>query len=188
MKKILLSVFVLLAVCSGCVQVNLPQSSGKETKQYSLLLPSDFQAPERAVYVREFRTESPAKFKMLSRKGSSLQFDSFAKWITTPTVMISSAYRKLYGSDNEDYKTAPYFLDGTILTFERNLDTNTADLKIQYCLVNRQTDKEVFKKLISSSVPLAGNSPADFASAMSKAVLEQAGTIKKEIDNLKTTE
>ena len=95
--------------------------------------------------------------------------------------MLSSAFRKLYGCDDDDFETAKFFLDGCIFEFEKNLDRNTADLKVQYTLIDRQNEKIIFKKVISSSIPLDGNSPADFASAMSNAVAEQAEKISADI-------
>lgn len=178
---ILFSVLAVL-VTSGCIQVNIPRTESKETVQYTLLLPETFQAPDVSLIITEFSSESPAKFKMLSRKDSVLQQDSFAKWTMTPAVMVSAAFRKLYHCDDADYQNAQYFLSGNIFTFERNLDTKTADLKIRYTLVNRQLKKIVFVKELVSAVPLPGDSSADFAAAMSKAVVEQAEKIRQEID------
>lgn len=181
MNHFVSTVFFLLILCSGCIQVNLPESSSKKTEYYGFVLPKDFKAPETPVYIREFVSESPAKFRMLSRKGSVLKYDSFAKWAEMPSVMLSSAFRKLYGCDDDDFETAKFFLDGCIFEFEKNLDRNTADLKVQYTLIDRQNEKIIFKKVISSSIPLDGNSPADFAAAMSNAVAEQAEKISADI-------
>ncbi|MBR2439759.1 MAG: membrane integrity-associated transporter subunit PqiC [Lentisphaeria bacterium] len=185
--KTFVSVFILLTIlCSGCIQVNLPQSSSRPTAHFSLGLPTDFKAPQTSVYIREFVSECPAKFRMLSRKGSVLKYDDFAKWAETPSVMLSSAFRKLFGCDNDDIETAKYFLDGCIFAFEKNLETNAAVLRIQYTLTDRQNDKVLFKKMINTSIPFTGDTPEAFAAAMSKAVTEQAEKIRSDIAELKT--
>ena len=173
-----------IAIQTACIQVNLPESTPKKTVHYTLDLPRDFKSPSVQIAVAEFASESPAKFKMLLRKGTELQQDSFAKWSQSPSVMISAALRDLFGCDDADYEKSPFLLEGDIYIFERNLDTNTADLKILYRLVNRKNGDTVFTKLLNSSVSLKGNSPADFAAAMSKAVVEQATVIRNEIEAL----
>lgn len=185
--RVLLSFTVmtaLLILTVGCVQVNLPEVVGKKTAQFTLVMPKEFKKMESPVIVSEFVSESPAKFKMLSRKGTALKTDSHSKWVLPPAVMVSSAYRKLYGAENLDHDTAKYMLEGDLFTFERNMDTKTADLKIQYTLIDRSNEKVVFRKLIQSSIPLGGNSPENFADAMSKAVAEQAEQIRQEIVKL----
>lgn len=179
-------ILTALVCCAftGCIQLNLPEFSGNKTGQYTLVLPSDFKAPESKIAVAEFVSESPAKFKMLSRKGTALQYDTFSKWTQTPSVMVSSAFRILYKNEEGDFSGATYILEGDIYTFERNLDTNTADLKIMYRLINRSDKKVVFSKELTSSIRLKGGSPEDFATAMSQAVVEQAEKIKQEISAL----
>lgn len=186
MRTALYAGIFLLALGTGCIQVELPQSSSRTTDHFSLVLPTDFKAPQTAVYIREFVSECPAKFRMLSRKGSVLKYDDFAKWAETPSVMLSSAFRKLFGCDNDDFETAKYFLDGCIFAFEKNLETNAAVLRIQYTLTDRQNDKVLFKKMINTSIPFIGDTPEAFAAAMSKAVTEQAEKIRSDIAELKT--
>ncbi|MBQ9771675.1 MAG: membrane integrity-associated transporter subunit PqiC [Lentisphaeria bacterium] len=184
MKGIVLSyAWTLLVVLTGCIQLNIPDSPGNQTMQYTLVLPSQAKTSVKNVAVTEFSSESPAKFKMLSRQGTVQQFDSFAKWSQTPSVMVSSAFRKIYGIDDD--VDAEYLLEGDILTFERNLDKKTADLRIVYSVVKRSDRKVIFRKELSSSVPLKGDTPAAFAEAMSKAVIEQAEAIRKNLDTLK---
>ena len=178
---------LLCCAFAGCFQLNIPESSGNQTMQYTLALPSGFKAPETRVSIAEFVSESPAKFKMLSRKGTVLQFDTFSKWTQTPSVMVSSAFRKLYGADNDDFSDTKYILEGDIFTFERNLNSNTADLKVLYRLINRADKKVIFCKELSSSIRLKGNTPEDFAAAMSQAVVDQAEKIKQDISALKKT-
>ena len=177
------ALFCCAAVCflTGCIQVNLPEASTRKVQEYTLVLPAHFQKPAFPVTVSEFSSESPAKFKFLSRNGALLEYDSFSKWSQPPSVMISNAYRQLYGDDDN----AEYLLKGVILTFERNLKKKTADLKIQYTLVKRDDEKEIFSKKLESSVQMKGDSPTDFAAAMSQAVTEQAGTLKKLLNSKK---
>ena len=185
MKKI---IFVLtgaiLLVHSGCIQLNIPASPGNQTVQYTLVLPEKFKAPAKKIAVAEFVSDSPAKFKMLSRKGTAQQFDTFAKWSQSPSELVTAAFRKLYGIDDIQ-DNAEYLLEGDILTFERNLDTKTADLKIVYRLLKYSDRTVVFRKELSTAVPLKGDTPADFADAMSKAVAEQAEKIRQDLDSLK---
>ena len=174
----------LLLLHTACIQLNIPESRGNRTVEYTLVLPSQFKAPEKKIAVAEFVSDSPAKFKMLSRQGTELQFEPFAKWSQTPSVMVTAAFRKLYGLDDVQ-KNADYLLEGDILTFERNLDTKTADLKIVYRFIKRSDRTSVSCKELFTSVPLKGDTPADFADAMSKAVAEQAEKIRQDINSLK---
>ena len=185
MKKFLF-VFAgaILLIHTGCIQLNIPASPGNQTVQYTLVLPVQGKAPAKKIAVAEFVSDSPAKFKMLSRKGTAQQFDSFAKWSQTPSVLMTTAFRKLYGIDDIQ-DNAEYLLEGDILTFERNLDTKSADLKVVYRLLNRSDRKVVFRKELFSSIPLKGDTPADFAEAMSKAVAAQAEMIRENLDSLK---
>ena len=181
MKYSVLFFLQIVCILSGCIQVDLPEASSKKVQEYVLELPTQFKKTDFPVTIAEFGSESPAKFKFLSRKGALLVYDSFAKWSQPPSVMISNAFRQLYGYDDN----AKYLLKGVILTFERNLDRKTADLKIQYTLVNRENEKKIFKETLFSSIPLNGETPADFAAAMSKAVSEQAEKIKQLLNTKK---
>ena len=185
MKKILfVCAGAILLIHTGCFQLNIPASPGNQTVQYTLVLPGQFKVPVKKIAVAEFVSDSPAKFKMLSRKGAAQQFDSFAKWSQTPSVMLTAAFRKLYGIDDVQ-DNAEYLLEGDILTFERNLDTKTADLKVVYRLVKRNDRSVVFRKELSSSITLKGDTQADFAEAMSAAVIAQAEKIRDNLDALK---
>lgn len=180
-----ISVFVIvLLIQTACIQVNIPDVQGKKTNHYTLNLPKNFQPPPVPVAISEFASETPAKFRMLFRKGSELEQETLSKWVQTPSVLLSCAFRDLFGCDNADSESAKWILEGDIYTFEKNLDTNTADLKVLYRLINRKNGDVRFVKLLNTSVPVSGASPADFANAMSKAVVEQAETIKMEITDM----
>ena len=167
---------------TACIQVNLPETKSKKTDYYSLNLPKEFKAPAVRVAVAEFATESPAKFKILSRTGAVLKQSAHAKWTQSPSVLLSSAFRDLYGCDDADYEEAKYLLEGDIYVFERNLDTKAADLKVLYRLILRESRKTVFAKSFESAIPIQGDTDAAFAEAMSKAVVEQAEKVKQEIN------
>ena len=180
---VLLSAGVLL-LGSACIQVNVPETRSAATSHYALELPKDFKTPNVRVAVAEFSSESPAKFKMLSRTGTTLMRDPLAKWTQSPSVLLSSAFRDLFGCDETDYSKAKYLLEGDIYVFERNLDTKTADLKVLYRLVRTDNNEGVFAKPLVSSVPVKDDSNKAFADAMSKAVVEQAEKIRQEINAL----
>lgn len=181
-KGFLLTVLVPLLV-AGCIQVNLPEKGkGTPTVHYTLNLPSDFKAPDVPVAVAGFVSNTPAKFRILSRKGTVLNQDPFAKWTQTPSNLLAFALRDLLDCDNHVSEKSAYLLDGDIYIFEWNLDTNTADLKVLYRLIDRKTKDVVFTRLENTSVPLKGSSSADFAEAMSQAVVKQAETIRSLIE------
>lgn len=185
MKRLFLFfVAAVLVLSAGCFQLNLPEVQGKKTAQYTLDLPADFKKPEISLAIAEFVSETSAKYKMVSRKGTEVFVDPFAKWSSTPSVMITSAFRKLFGCDDSDNDEAIYLLQGDIFLFERNLNRNTADLKIQYVLTERESGKNVWKKELSTSVPLTGDTPEAFALAMSKAVVIQAEAVRTDISKL----
>ena len=184
-KKLYLATLLPL-LCTACIQVNLPENRHPaQTVQYSLALPADFAPLTVPVAVSEFSSNSPAKFRMLSRKGTELKQDPFAKWVQTPSHLLTSAFRDLYGCDDGGYETAAYLLEGDIYTFEWNQENNTADLKVLYRLIDRKTNDIVFTKLQNTAIPLKGNSASDFAAAMSDAVVKQASELKGSIQNLK---
>ena len=167
---------------AACIQVNLPEKPAAATDHYTLNLPKNFKVPSVRVAVAEFASESPAKFKMLSRTGTVLKQESRAKWTQSPSVLLSSAFRDLFGCDDADYESAKYLLEGDIYVFERNADTNTADLKVLYRLLSRKSGEAVFAKSYESAVPIRENTNAAFAEAMSKAVLEQAEKVREDIN------
>jgi len=102
---------------------------------------------------------------MLSRTGTVLKQESRAKWTQSPSVLLSSAFRDLFGCDDADYESAKYLLEGDIYVFERNADTNTADLKVLYRLLSRKSGEAVFAKSYESAVPIRENTNAAFAEA-----------------------
>ena len=181
--KSLIAAAIIPLLTAACIQVNLPDKQQKKnTVHYALDLPADFKIPNQPVAVAEFSSNTPAKFRMLSRKGTELNQDPFAKWTQTPSYLLTFAFRDLYGCDDGADENSVYLLEGDLYTFERNLDTGTADLKVLYRLINRKTKDVVFSKLQNTAEPLKGTSSADFAEAMSKAVVKQAGVIRELIE------
>lgn len=175
----------VLLVMTACIQVQMPETEQKKTAHYVLLLPENFKAPALRVSVAEFTTDTSAKFKMLSRKGTEVIQEPFAKWDQSPTILLPAALRTLFNSFDSSYDKAAYLLEGDIRCFERNLDTKTADLNVVYRLTDRKSNQTVFTKTLKTSVPLAGDTPKDFADAMSKAVTEQANALCREFSAVK---
>jgi ABC-type uncharacterized transport system auxiliary subunit len=184
-KGILLFLFPLFSVFStGCFRVVLPEMDQKpQTLHYALQLPAESKPLPVPVTVARFISNTPAKFRMLSRRGTEIKFDPHAKWTDSPSMLLSSAFSALYGSDDANYESAQYLLECDVYTFERNLDTGTADLNVLYRLINRKTRKVIFSKELNTAIPLKGNTASDFAEAMSEAVVKQSEMIRREIES-----
>lgn len=173
---------LFLCFLTACIRVDLPETEGKQTVQYTLQLPADFKCKPKMVYVLFFTSETPAKFKMFSRKGNEVQQDSFAKWESVPSDMLMSAYRNLFQCDDET--KALYLLEGDVLAFERDLVKQKAVLKVVYRVKSRSNGKNVLTVTLSNETALSGGSPGDFAAAMSQAFSAQAAELWKQISNL----
>ena len=181
MKLYFSAILIFSLLLTACVKVDLPPPSERKTVQYTLELPDDFKCQHPAVDILYFTSESPAKFKMLSRKGAEIQLDSFAKWDMLPSVMLTNSYRILLKGNEEN---ALYSMDGDILIFERDLEKNAAVLKVTYHVKNRETGKVVYTGTLENSVVLSGDRPADFAKAMSQAFAAQAAELCKQLSKL----
>ena len=181
MKQLFPAIILLSLFLTACVKVDLPAPSERKTVQYSLQLPEDFKCPHPAVDVLYFTSESPAKFKMLSRRGAEIQLDSFAKWDAVPSEMLTNSYRILLNGNQEN---ARYSLDGEILVFERDLEKNMAVLKVSYHVKNRENGKVVYTGTLLNTAALAGDLPVDFANAMSQAFAAQAAELCKQLSKL----
>ena len=62
---------------SGCFSVNLPKQEIRETKTYDISRTATDTFPFR-VEILPFRSDSPAKFKMLHRSGTRLVIDEYS--------------------------------------------------------------------------------------------------------------
>lgn len=69
-------------------------------------------------------------------------------------------------------------LSGTILRFEANDDSMTADLTVQYILTSQHSADPLLVRTLTVSEPRKENTPEAFAEAMSQAALTQIRQLK----------
>ena len=180
MRLIVFAFCALALALSGCIEVNLPEQKYQETRL--------FEIPESAsalfpfpVEVLPFRSDSPAKFKMLHRNGTELSADEYNKWAQTPARMMTRCFRSAFHSAAQE---EPAFkLSSNILVFELDEPSASAVLSVAYTLSLRDEAEPLFTKVLTDRVKLKENTPEAFASAMEQAVARQTATVKNMILN-----
>ena len=178
MRFLLLAVLTAAAVfTSGCFGVNLPKQEVRETVSYDLLpLPAEERNFTEEAEILPFHSDSPAKYKMLHRKGTRLSVDEYSKWGQTPSAMLTRLFRSAF--DPSKMTDRALRLSGTILRFEANDDSMTADLTVQYILTSQHSADPLLVRTLTVSEPRKENTPEAFAEAMSQAALTQIRQLK----------
>ena len=122
---------LLFLLAAGCIRVDLPEQQVRETHTYDLRpLPQEERGFPCGVEILPFFSDAPARYKMLHRKGTELRVEEYRKWGQSPAAMLTRLFRSAFVPSKvteEEYR-----LSGTILQFEANEETNTADLTVKY--------------------------------------------------------
>ena len=171
--------------CGGCGIFTQP--SYTPVRSYDLIAPTSVVTGDYNVSVQPFTSESAAKFKMLTRAGVELLHDEFNRWSQTPAVLLTRYCRMAFASDApvDSKKNLPsYDLSCSVLVFEADLKTRSAQLCIQYTITNQNNDRVLQSGVLRYAVPLKkdGTFSEAFADAMSIAakrmVSDLAGIMK----------
>lgn len=176
------TVFLLLApiaalLLSGCIGVNLPKQQIQKTGTYDLLpVPAADSTFAFEVEIVPFYSDSPAKFKMLHRKGTVLSADEYSKWGQGPAQMLTRLFRSAFLPDKMTEQK--FRLSGTVLRFEADDETRTAELTVKYTLTSQSSADPLFIRKLTVSEKMKENTPQAFAEAMSQAVLKQIKEVK----------
>lgn len=180
MKMIVFAFCASALFLSGCIEVNLPEQKYQETRLFEIPEPASALFPF-PVEVLPFRSDSPAKFKMLRRNGTELSADEYNKWAQTPARMMTRCFRSAFHSAAQE---EPAFkLSSNILVFELDVPSASAVLSVAYTLSLRDEAEPLFTKVLTDRVKLKENTPEAFASAMEQAVARQTATVKNMILN-----
>ena len=175
---LLFALTAAMLVVSGCFGVNLPKQEVRQTVAYDLLpLPAEEGKFEYELEIVPFHSDAPAKYKMLHRNGTRLSVDEYSKWSQTPGTMMTRLFRSAFNPSKMTGHS--YRLFATILRFEANDETLTADLTVKYVLTSQRSAAPLFIRTLASSEKMKESSPEAFAGAMSQAALLQIREIKK---------
>lgn len=163
---------------SGCFNVNLPKQEIRKTKTYDISRTATDTFPFR-VEILPFRSDSPAKFKMLHRSGTRLVIDEYSKWAQTPSRIMTQNFRSAFRSAA---KQDPAFkLSGNILSFELDEPSRSAVLSTAYTVSALDGKEPLFSSTLTNRIPVEELSAEAFARAMEQAVSMQIADIKKRI-------
>lgn len=180
MKMIVFAFCASALFLSGCIEVNLPEQKYQETRLFEITEPASALFPF-PVEVLPFRSDSPAKFKMLRRNGTELSADEYNKWAQTPARMMTRCFRSAFRSAAQE---EPAFkLSSNILVFELDVPSASAVLSVAYTLSLRDEAEPLFTKVLTDRVKLKENTPEEFAAAMEQAVARQTAAVKNMILN-----
>ena len=164
----------------GCFNVNLPKQEIRETRTFDLSRTSSPQFPFR-VEILPFRSDSPAKFKMLRRNGSRLIIDEYNKWVQTPSRMLTRCFQAAFQSATQE--TPAFKLSANILAFEYEEHSSCAVLSTAYTLSLLDGQKPLFSRVLTTRVRASDPSADAFAAAMRQAVAGQIAEVKEWILN-----
>ena len=169
---------LLFLLAAGCIRVDLPEQQVRETHTYDLRpLPQEERGFPCKVEILPFFSDAPARYKMLYRKGTELRVEEYRKWGQSPAAMLTRLFRSAFVPSKvteEEYR-----LSGTILQFEANEETNTADLTVKYVFSTLRNEDPVFVRTLTVSEKRKDGSPEAFAEAMSLAARRQIREIKQ---------
>lgn len=180
MKPIFFAFCAAALLIPGCISVNLPKQEIRETKTYDISRISSEPFPFR-VEVLPFRSDSPAKFKMLRRSGSRLTADEYNKWAQTPARIMTQNFRSAFRSA---VKEDPAFkISGNILAFELDEPSASAVLTANYTVSPLNELEPLFSRVLTTRIPLKELSADAFARAMEQAIAVQVADVKKLILN-----
>lgn len=177
--------FAVSVLCGGCGIFSEP--SYTPVRSYDLVAPASVVTGDYNVSVQPFTSESAAKFKMLTRSGVELFHDEFNRWSQTPAVLLTRYCRMAFADDAsvDSKKSLPsYDLSGSVLVFEADLKTKTAQLCVRYTITDQNNGSILRSGVLHYTVPLKkdGAFSEAFAEAMSTAakqmVTELAGMMK----------
>lgn len=158
--------------CGGCGIFSVPAYT--PVRSYDLVAPAPVATGDYNVSVQPFTSESAARFKMLTRSGVELFHDEFNRWSQTPAVLLTRYCRMAFAGDApvDSKKSLPtYNLTCSVLVFEADLKTKTAQLCVRYTITNQNNGNVLRSGVLRYAVPLKndGPLPESFADAMSTA-------------------
>ena len=187
-QKILpFTVLFLAVLCGGCGIFLEP--SYTPVRSYDLVAPTPVVSGVYSVSVQPFTSESAAKFKMLTRSGVELYHDEFNRWSQTPAVLLTRYCRMAFAADApvDSKKNLPsYDLSCSVLVFEADLKTKTAQLCVRYAITNQNNDKVLRSGVLHYTVQMKkdGVFYEAFAEAMSTAAKQMVTELAKLMNDL----
>ncbi len=155
-----------LVFCAACSIFPEPQQT--ETFYYDLTVPDRIALP-KPVEILPFASITGERFRMACReKGNIIRANEFHKWVQTPGTLMTKYLRLAFRNEPGDSgnPTTDFIqISGTVLLFE--MDNGFAELGVRYQIQYGPQAK--INKTIMIREKLAGNTPVQFAEAMSRA-------------------
>lgn len=184
----LCSIFLFISVLFGCCSCSLlPQPANSPTTYYDLGIPEKvLSSPKGEIHVLPFNSLSGERFRMVRRNGYILINDNDNKWQMPPGSLVTK-YLTLTFRDTAkpDLRNrANITLSGSVTAFEADEDEAILGIlyRIKYLPENFSSPKWNIERSVLIKEKISGNTPADFAAAMTKALEKTAKMIIKDID------
>lgn len=168
--------FIFLLFLYGCFS---PDISYSPTNYYDIGIPDLYSTKGACIEINSITTAGVYQTKMVYRKnGSEVLLDEYNRWSQAPGYMLKHYLMLAFGNGSTGKRI---IIDGSVLLFELNLDTNTAFFAIEYKLSG---DVPISKKLFRTQVECSENSASALAQAMSEAMREFCTHLNKEIEQI----
>lgn len=165
----------------------LPQPANIPTNYYDLGIPEKAIACSRGIItVQPFNSLSGERFRMVRRNGYILINDDDNKWQMPPgslvTKYLTLTFRDTAKTDLQN--KANITLSGSVTAFEADEDEAILGIlyRIKYYPKKFGAPEWNIERSVLIKEKISGNTPADFAAAMTKALEKAANMIIKDID------
>lgn len=161
--------FTLVALVAGCNLI--PTEPYIKTNYFDLGFPDkDRQMPNRRLVIREFRKSGPYLAKMVFRNSPNhLSFDEYNRWSMEPTELLERYFVLAYDLEESD-DGEKLELEGEILQFEGDLQTNEVKLILRLTVRGAESDDVVLEDVFRCETTVDEMTANEFAKGMKIAV------------------
>ena len=187
-RKLLCAMFFAVSMffLYGCA--SLFSTANVPACYYDLGLPEKISASYAGnICVEPFTSLSGEKFRMVRRKGNMLYNDNYNKWQMSPGALVTKYFTLAFRTDEKKNagKKTDILLGGEVTAFEESGGQAVLGLSYHIASVPGKDGGQKWKRKRSILIKekIRGNTPGDFASAMSRAMENASEIIIKDIDS-----